>query len=96
MLDKSKLNEIERDLVEGLEGFVQQLGTDEPMLNRVSWRPKIKLRFPDPESERKALGFLAGRFSFKTFHDGSTLVPETALSHLALAGLRFTVEGRAT
>lgn len=55
----------------------------------------IKLRFPNSESERKAIGFLAGRFSFKTFDDGSTLVPEAALSSLAVQGISFTVEGRA-
>ena len=55
----------------------------------------IRIRFPDSESERKAIGFLAGRFSFKTFSDGCTLVPETALARLATEGIVFTVEGRA-
>ena len=55
----------------------------------------IRVRFPNPESERKALGFLAGRFPLKTFADGYTLVPEAALAPLAAEGLSFTVEGRA-
>jgi len=55
----------------------------------------IRVRFPDPESERKALGVLAGRFALKTFADGCTLVPEAALARLASEGLSFTVEGRA-
>jgi hypothetical protein len=55
----------------------------------------IKLRFSGADSERKALGLLAGRFPFKTFADGYTLVPESALSSLALEGISFTVEGRA-
>jgi hypothetical protein len=55
----------------------------------------IKLRFPNSDSERKAIGFLAGRFPFKTFADGYTVVPESALSSLALEGISFTVEGRA-
>jgi hypothetical protein len=55
----------------------------------------IKVRFPDTETERKALGFLAGRFPFKTYADGYTTVPETALSRLAVEGISFTVEGRA-
>ena len=55
----------------------------------------IKVRFPNSDSERKALGYLAGRFAFKTFAEGYTLVPEMALSSLALAGISFTVEGRA-
>lgn len=55
----------------------------------------IKVRFSNPESERKALGFLAGRFPFKTYADGYTLVPQAALSRLAGEGVAFTVEGRA-
>ena len=55
----------------------------------------IKVRFSNAESERKAIGFLAGRFPFKTYADGYTLVPETALSRLAGEGIAFTVEGRA-
>jgi hypothetical protein len=58
-------------------------------------RSMIKLRFPNLDSERKALGFLAGRFPFKTYSDGCTLVPESALARLALEGITFTVEGRA-
>ena len=54
-----------------------------------------KLRFPNAESERKALGYLAGRYPFKTFAEGYTLVPEAALSSLALQGISFTVEGKA-
>lgn len=55
----------------------------------------IRIRFSNPESERKALGFLAGRFPLKTFADGCTLVPEAALARLAGEGLSFTVEGPA-
>jgi hypothetical protein len=55
----------------------------------------IRIQFPNPETERAALGFLAGRFSFKSFDDGTTLVPEAALGHLAAQGLQFTVAGRA-
>jgi hypothetical protein len=56
----------------------------------------IKIRFANSDSERKALGYLAGRFAFKTFAEGYTLVPESALSKLAVEGISFTVEGRAT
>ena len=55
----------------------------------------IIIRFPDADSERRGLGFLAGRFSFKTWASGETMVPEAALSPLAQEGLRFTVEGPA-
>jgi hypothetical protein len=56
----------------------------------------ILIRFADPMSERRALGYLAGRFSFKSWATGETIVAEAALSHLALAGIPFTVEGPAT
>jgi hypothetical protein len=56
----------------------------------------ILIRFPDAPSERRALGYLAGRFAFKTWSTGETLVPESALAHLAVAGIRFNVQGPAT
>jgi len=55
----------------------------------------IKISFSNPDSERKALGYLAGRFPFKSSADGFTLVPEAALSRLAGEGIAFSVEGRA-
>ena len=55
----------------------------------------IQIRFPDPQTERQALGFLAGRFSFKSFNDGVTLVPAAALGQLAAQGIQFSVQGRA-
>ena len=56
----------------------------------------VIIRFPDPETEKRALGFLARRFSGKSYATGETVVPEAALAHLALEGTRFTVEGTAT
>jgi hypothetical protein len=55
----------------------------------------IIIRFPDAETERRALGFLASRFPGKTWATGETMVPEAALASLAREGLRFTVEGPA-
>lgn len=55
----------------------------------------ILIQFPDPATEAKALGFLAGRCSFKSFDDGTTLVPEAVLGLLAAQGIRFMVEGKA-
>lgn len=55
----------------------------------------IQIRFPDSETEVRALGFLARRFSLKSFDDGTTLVPEAALAALAGAGIAFSVERRA-
>jgi hypothetical protein len=56
----------------------------------------IKIRFSDAATERRALGYLAGRFSFKTWSTGETIVPEAALSALALEGIHFSVLGRPT
>ena len=56
----------------------------------------IRIRFPDAASERRALGYLAGRFSFRTFADGVTLVPSQALGALAVQGIPFTAEGPAS
>ena len=56
----------------------------------------ILIRFPDATSKRRALGFLAGRFSFKSWANGEMTVPETALAHLATEDIPFSVEGQAT
>ena len=56
----------------------------------------VRIRFPDTDSKRRALGFLPGRFSFKSWATGEMLVPEAALPYLAVEGIPFTVEGPAT
>jgi len=56
----------------------------------------IRIRFTDDSAKRRALGFLAGRFSFKSWATGEMIVPETALPFLAHEGISFVVEGPAT
>jgi hypothetical protein len=56
----------------------------------------VVIRFPDEQTEQRALGFLARRFSGKTWGNGQTLVPEAALKQLTDAGIPFTVDGPAT
>ena len=56
----------------------------------------IVIRFSDVELKRRALGCMAGRFSFKSLATGEVIVPESALSFLAVEGIAFTVEGPAT
>jgi hypothetical protein len=56
----------------------------------------IRIRFPDAATECRALGFLAGRFSFKSWANGETLVPSAALASLALEGIPYSVAGPAT
>ena len=52
------------------------------------------IHFPNIESKRRSLSSLAGRFAFKSWASGEMLVPEDALSFLALQGIAFTVERR--
>lgn len=56
----------------------------------------IRIRFTDDSSKRRALGYLAGCFSFKSWATGEMLLPEQALPFLALEGVSFFVEGPAT
>jgi hypothetical protein len=56
----------------------------------------IRIRFPDQESKRRALGFLAGRYSFTSYASGEMLVVESALPALAVEGISFIAEGPAT
>lgn len=56
----------------------------------------IIIRFPNPETKGRALGYLAGRFDFKSWATGEILVSETVLPHLAAEGIEFTSEGPAT
>jgi hypothetical protein len=56
----------------------------------------IIIRFPEKKAKKRALGFLAGRFSFKSWATGEMMVPEEAFSALAAEGISFFVEGPAT
>ena len=56
----------------------------------------IRIRFTDAQAERRGLGYLAGRFSFKSWANGETVVPQAALAALAVEGIPFTVQGPAT
>jgi hypothetical protein len=53
----------------------------------------ITIRFPDAASKHRALGYLAGCFSFKSFATGEMLVPPDALPALAQEGIAFHVVG---
>jgi len=56
----------------------------------------VLIRFPDDQTQCKALGYLAGRFSAKSWSNGEMLVPESVLGNLAVEGISFTVLGPAT
>ena len=57
---------------------------------------QILIRFPDKETEQRALGKLIPRFSGKSWASGETAVPAQALGFLAEQGIKFTVIGPAT
>jgi hypothetical protein len=54
------------------------------------------IRFPDADTERRGLGYLIGRFSFKSWANGETILPDESLPFLAREGIQFKVEGPAT
>lgn len=56
----------------------------------------VIVRFPNVEMRRRALAYLLGRFSGKSWSSGEVMVPEQALSYMATEGIVFTVEGPAT
>jgi hypothetical protein len=56
----------------------------------------VTIVFPDRETEKRALGFMLGRFSGRVLRSGEHIVPEAALEALADQNIPFTVKGRAT
>ena len=55
----------------------------------------VIIHFDDTELEKKALDFLVGRYSFKTWANGDLMLPELALGQLASEGILFRVKGPA-
>lgn len=56
----------------------------------------VTITFPNRETEKRALGFLLGRFSGHVLRSGEHIVPEAALEVLAEQGIQFSVKGRTT
>ena len=56
---------------------------------------QILIRFPDEQTEKRALGKLLPRFSGKSWSSGELAVPSAALGYLANEGIGFTVIGPA-
>jgi len=55
----------------------------------------VIIRFDDSETEKKAMDYLVGRHSFKTWANGDLMLPEPALGELAAEGIVFRVKGPA-
>ena len=56
----------------------------------------IIVRFRDEATQKRALGFLIGRFAGHPWATGAVAVPEEALAPMAREGIPFSVEGPAT
>lgn len=56
----------------------------------------VTITFADPQTEKRALAFLLGRFSGRILRSGEHLVPEAALEGLADQNIPFTVHGKTT
>jgi hypothetical protein len=56
----------------------------------------VIIHFEDCEMEKKALAFLVGRYSFKTWDNGDLMLPEPGLGELAAEGITFRSKGPAT
>jgi hypothetical protein len=56
----------------------------------------VIITFPDAETQKKALGFLLGRFSGRVLKSGEHMVPEAALEALAQRNIVYTVHGKAS
>jgi hypothetical protein len=69
-------------------------GTLTPVLERIP--AMVVITFPDGQTQKKALGFLLGRFSGKVSKNGEHIVPEAALAALADRNISFTVLGKAS
>jgi hypothetical protein len=51
----------------------------------------VTIRFPDLESKRRALGFLADRFAFSSWPSEDIAVPDDAVPALTSAAIPFQV-----
>ena len=65
-------------------------------LNQESRLIMITITFPDRDIEKRALGFLLGRFSGRVLKSGEHLVPDAALEALANENIPFSLKGKAT
>ena len=54
----------------------------------------VIVTFPDRETEKRALGFLLGRFSGRVLKTGEHLVPEAALEALTSENIPFTIRNK--
>jgi hypothetical protein len=56
----------------------------------------VTIKFPDTQTQDRAVGFLARAFSGRVLRSGEVIVPEAALEALAEKNFSFTVIGKTT
>ena len=56
----------------------------------------VIITFPDREAEKRALGFLPGRFSGRVLKTGEHLVPKAALKVLTSENIPFTIQDKSS
>ena len=56
----------------------------------------VTVTFPDRETEKRALGFLLGRFSGRVLRTGEHIIPEAACEALAGQNIAFAVQEKTT
>jgi hypothetical protein len=56
----------------------------------------VTITFPDRETEKRALGFLLGRFSGRVLPTGEHIISEAALEALAGQHIAFAVQEKTT
>jgi hypothetical protein len=56
----------------------------------------VIIQFDSEAAEKKALGWLPGRFSFKTWSNGDMMLHENVLPFIAREGIAFKVKGPAS
>jgi hypothetical protein len=59
------------------------------------FRVMVIIRFAEKEDKRRALGFIARRFSGKSWASGELMLPDEALDVLRNEGIEFIVVGPA-
>jgi len=56
----------------------------------------VVITYPDEATEKKAIGFLLGRFSGTILKSGEHILPEAAMPALASQNISFIVHGTAS
>jgi hypothetical protein len=86
------------ELLHGPKWIVDSFTPHEPFLSCLGGgtQKRVRITFPDRDTEKRVLALLLGRFSGRVLRTGEPLVPEAALESLADQYIPFTVRGKTT